>query len=170
MCRDVLNLKSTQSLKTGERKRENLKRFLKKYGLTLDDENTIFDLVNKDTYVEVYDNLFVQKWRSIDFYNVTTHTMTALETHEWFSLFDRSENLLEDQMSVVEKIYNESIQSPVYYPIDDHTVKEINVQSPRSSQAKILLYAPVYGVDRKFHGMLHLFKVLNTRSIDFKIL
>jgi hypothetical protein len=165
LCREIL---ATGGLLCDKAK--CLKAFLSKYSLSLPDESEVFETLDKSTYVEVYDNQFTQVFRGPDFFRVTGHSLMALEVCEWFDLFERSKDLTADQVEVVTKLFNGTIKVPLFKPIEDHTVKEINSESPRSSQVEIILYAPLFGADNLFHGILHLFKVVETRPLNFHII
>lgn len=154
---------------TLKNKQEALFAFLRKYGLSIPDADEVFNMIDNDTFVEVYDNHFTQVFRSADFMKVTSHGLMALETCDWFSLFERSQNVTDEQMVVVKKIFDGSLKRPVFKPVDDHTVKEINSSSPKTSQSESLVYSPVYGVDGSFHGGLHLFRVFQQNSLEFEV-
>lgn len=150
-------------------KQKTLFAFFRKYGLSTPNAFDVFELIDKDTYVEVYDEHFTQVFRSVDFLEVTSHGLMTLETCEWFDLFERAESITKDQMDVVQKIYSGAITNPVFKPIEDHVVKEINSGSPKTSKSESLVYAPVHDSKGEFFGGLHLFKVQEQRSLDFEV-
>jgi hypothetical protein len=164
LCREIVN--KGQSLRD---KKNFLRAFLMKYGLSVPDEEDIFAAIDKDSYIEVYDNLFTQVFRSTDFFNVTSHSVMALEVCEWFDLFQRSKDLTKDQVEVVTKIFSGSIKVPIFKPIENHSVKEINSDKPRNSLAEIVLYSPIFNADGEFHGILHIFKVIESKSLEFHL-
>lgn len=151
-------------------KAHSLKAFLAKYALSLPEASDVLEVIDEDTYVEVYDNQFTQVFRSADFMKVTSHGLMSLEACEWFDLFERSKDLTSDQVEVVGKIFDGSICVPMYKPLEDHSVKEVNSVSPRVSQAEIVLYAPLFGVDGSFHGILHVFRVKSVADLNFKLM
>ena len=151
-------------------KKETLFSFLKKYGLRVPRSQAIFDLMDNNTFFEVYDNHFTQVFRSIDFMKLTSHGLMALESCDWFCLFERSKNIIDQQMVNVRRVFSGNLKTCIFYPVDRHTVKEINSPSPKTSLSESLVYAPVYGLDGKSHGGLHLFKVFEQRSLEFKVI
>lgn len=150
-------------------KATSLKSFMRKFGLIFPNEDSIFEVLDQQTFVEIYDLDFIQCYRSIDFLNATTHSMMALETCEWWDLFERSAHINEGIMRVVQSLYNGSVSEPVYLPVESHTVKELGSQTPLSSQTDIILYSPVYDEQGLFQGGLHFFKVKSVYSLDFKV-
>ena len=146
-----------------------LKAFLSKYSLSIPDESEVLETIDNDTYIEVYDNKFTQVFRSADFMKVTNHGLMTLEICEWFDLFQRSKDLTSDQIEVVTKVFDGTIKLPLFKPLEDHSVKEINSEKPKVSQAEIVLYSPIIGADNLFHGILHIFKVKSTQQLDFQV-
>lgn len=163
-CKDLVSKR--QSLRD---KKSCIKAFFYKYALTVQDQDEILDTICDNTFIEVYDSDFKQVYRSVDFFEVTSHSIMALELCEWFDLFQRSKDLTSDQYEVVTKIFSGVIKVPVYKPIEDHTVKEINSDHPKSSQAQIILYAPLFNADGTFYGILHLFRVIESQSLEFQL-
>ena len=146
-----------------------LKSFLSKYSLSIPDESEVIETIDNDTFIEVYDNKFTQVFRSADFLKVTNHGLMALEICEWFDLFQRSKDLTSDQIEVVTKVFDGTIKLPLFKPLEDHSVKEINSGKPKVSQAEIVLYSPIFGADNLFHGILHVFKVKSVQPLDFQV-
>jgi len=151
-------------------KQDCLSAFMKKYKLSVPNEDEVFSQIDSNSFIEVYDNNFTQVFRSADFMNVTSHGFITLETCEWFDLFERSKDLTSDQVEVVQKILSGSIKNPMYKPIEDHHVKEINTDEPKTSLAEVVVYAPVHGADDSLHGILHIFRVQEQRSLNFKVI
>lgn len=164
-CRELAN--QGRSLKE---KKASLTAFMKKFGLSFPNEKEIFEILDQQTFIEIYDLDFIQCYRSIDFLNATTHSVMALESCEWWDLFDRSKLVNNQIMSAVESIYSGATKTPLFKPVEEHTVKEIRSQSPLSSQADILLYSPIYDQEGVFQGGLHFFKIRSVYKIDFKVL
>lgn len=163
-CREIVS--QGYSLKD---KKTSIKAFMKKYGLKFANEDDVFEVMDQQTFIEIYDLDFIQCYRSIDFLNATSHSMMALETCEWWDLFERSTYIGDQIMSVVQSIYSGAVREPVYMPVESHTVKELGSTSPLSSQADIILYGPVYDERGLFQGGLHLFKIKSVYSLDFKV-
>lgn len=147
-----------------------LSAFLKKYRLNLPNEKEALKSIDKDTYIEIYDKDLIQVFRSYDFFEITNHSLMALETYEWWELFYRSEIIVQQQMKVLNEIFSGQIRHFVANPVELHTVKEINIENPISSQTESLLYAPLFDNSENFQGGVHLFKVYSSQSLKFKVL
>lgn len=151
-------------------KRHALKAFLSRSGLVLPYRDCILELLDEDTYFEIYDTNFTQIFRSADFFTITGHSLLALECCEWFQLFSRSEALVEEQMKIVGQILSGQIRNMIFYPVSDHTVKELNSPDPRSSQAQVVLYGPIFDEQGTLQCMLHFFRVTNSNSLKFELI
>lgn len=148
-------------------KNQGLKAFLKKFRLVVPEEDSVFEILDKNTFIEVYDLDFVQRYRSVDFLEATNHSVMALESCEWWDLFERAEKITKDQIAIVTEIYTGKVHGPLFHPIEAHTVKELRTKVPLSSQAESLVYSPVYSKEGNFEGGLHLFKITAARALDF---
>lgn len=164
-CRDVIA--KGQSLREKE---NNFKLFLSRLNLIVPDLSSVVDQMGQDTFVEIYDDQFTQIYRCIDFLEITNHSLMALECCEWYELFYRSEKYLHSQIEYMNSFREGQRLDPAFDPIEDHTVKEINSREPLSSQMKALCYAPIFDHDNVFQGVVHVFKVINARSLKFQVI
>lgn len=147
-----------------------LKRFFSRFGLRVAGETRVFEILDKDTYFEVYNKHFVQVFRSVDFLRVTGHSIVALQTLEWWELFHRSPDVVKKQLELVTHMFSGGIQDPIFNPIEPNTVKELNSSKPHSAQTESTVYAPIFDAQGQLRGGLHFFKILDVRPLDFSIL
>lgn len=150
-------------------KGESLKVFAFLYGLKFPCEDEIYDLLEGDVYVEIYDRELLQIYRSPSWLETTSYGLKTLETSDWRNLFSRSEEILESQMQVVTAIYKGHVKHPIYKPVQKHTVKELKNRSPYCCEVESLIYSPVYNMEDEFLGGLHLLKILNLRKLDYQV-
>lgn len=152
-------------------KKAALRSFLGKYSLSAPSLERIYKILDKNTYVEIYNKDSVQVYRSLDFLNVTNHSLMALETCEFWELFHRSSAINEKVLDIVNGINTGSILDPVFLPVEKHTVKEIRSVDPRSSQTRMTLLAPLHleGDEKSFQGFIHFFKVTSAYSLKFEV-
>lgn len=149
-------------------KKKFLLAFLHRNRLSITDSDDVFEFIDDSDEIEVY-SFFRQKFRTVDFLDVTTHCLMALETFEWFDLFERSKIVSKKQMEIVQKLLNGVIQTPIYKPLDLHMVKEINSPKPLAYRCESIVYAPISFHNGGLYGGLHVFRLSDHRSLDFKI-
>jgi len=150
-------------------KGESLECFTYLYGLKIPSKDEIFSLLEKSTYVEIYDLNLTQRYRSPDWLETTSYSLATIETVDWRDLFFRSEHILARQMEVVTAIYSGQVTLPVYRPVEVHTVKELKSKTPLCAEIESLIYSPIYDRNDNFAGGLHVLKVNNLRSISFSL-
>ena len=151
-------------------KRRGLQAFLRKFGLIVPQADAVLEVLDQHTYVEIYNEQFRQVFRSLDFLEVTHYGLLALESCEWFELFDRSAAITEQQIALVQGILSGQYQTPLWRPLPPHTVKELRSEHPASSQIEVTLYSPLFDAAGTLQGGLHLFKVQATRSLDLQVI
>ena len=151
-------------------KQKSLYAYLRKYNLRVPEVGDVFDTIEEDSFIEIYDASLTQTYRSPDFLGVTGHGLMALETLEYFELFERAESVTIDQHQVIEKLMQGEIKRPIFKPIDDHHVKEINSNTPRISLVEVNLYSPLLDDEEVFQGILHVFKIHKQNSLKFDLI
>ena len=147
----------------------SLKGFTFLYGLSIPSEDEIFELLEKDVFVEIYDKNFLQIYRSPNWLETTSYGLKTLETQDWRNLFYRSEEILGKQMQVIKALYSGQVKQPIHKPIQVHTVKELKERAPYCCELESLLYSPVYDKYGEFTGGLHLLKLHDLRRLDFQV-
>lgn len=150
-------------------KGKTLARFMWKYRLAIPRCEEVFDLITENTYIEVYDTSFRQRYRSPNFLEITNHCLMALETAEFYNLYVKSEEIQKSQIEQVSAIVEGKIKDVIFEPCEVHTVKEINSKENRSSQSKALAFVPLYCENGKIEGFLHIFDLIDSRSLKFEL-
>lgn len=150
--------------------RESFVRFLKSQKLYIHDQEAIEKLISFDTFTEIYDLNYVQIYRSLDFFNHTNHSLMALETFEWWELFQRSPEISAKVHAVAQQVFLGITSDPIYNPIEEHVVQELETNKPMSHLIQSLVYAPTLGVGGEFLGGLHVCRINKSRSLKFQVL
>ena len=149
---------------------ESLKCFSYMYGFRFPSEEEIISQMGPNSYVEIYDCSGTQRYRSADWLETTSYSLIALETMDWRHLFFRSESILKQQVELVRALLAEEIRQPIYRPLEIHTVKELKSKTPLCAELESLMYAPVLDQNDQMVGIIHILKVNDLRSIEFKLL
>jgi hypothetical protein len=149
---------------------ESAKEYLERFDLVVGGEDEVWNRVKDGDYIEIYDVDSVQMFRSLNFLKATSHSLVRLCSLEWIELFKRSEHLTETILGHFNALCDGRRTEPVFDPVPPHTVKEIGVPLPRSTQSVTKTLAPV--VDKNtghLSGCLHLFGIDSARVLDFSV-
>ncbi len=151
-------------------KKRSLNAFLRLHRLRMPNDSEVFQLINNETLIEIYNLHSSQVYRSLDFMDFVSHSIMSLEVSEWWELFSRSEKILSRIYGLALDIYSGKVEEPIFNPVGLHTVKEINSRTPLCAQLLPLVYAPLFTQNGKVEGALHLFKIESLQSLNFKVI
>lgn len=151
-------------------KLQSLKAYCYTYGLVIPSKHEIYSLIDKDTFVEIYDNNFMQRYRSPEWLETISYSILDVELTDWRELFYRAEQFVSSQLEIVSGLYSGKITQPVFKPLAVHTVKETKSKRPYCVELESIAYSPVYNLHGDFVGGLHLLKLHNLRRLDYGLL
>tara|TARA_B110001454_G_scaffold31080_1_gene30352 strand:- start:1603 stop:2343 length:741 start_codon:yes stop_codon:yes gene_type:complete len=151
-------------------KLQSLKAYCHTYGLVIPSKDEIYSLIDKDTFVEIYDSNLLQRYRSPEWLETISYSILDVELTDWRELFFRAEQFVSAQIEIVSALYSGKITQPVYKPIAIHTVKETKSKKPYCVELESLAYSPIYSLQGDFVGGIHILKLYNLRRLDFGLI
>jgi|GEM_PF-1600670 len=98
-----------------------LKKALKHFGFTVDDE--FWNVLEKDDLVEIYGEDMVQLYRSMNFFEISGYSLLDLSVNEWFVLYERSRLVLEQINQKIAEVLKYSLPTQ-RFEIPRHILRE----------------------------------------------
>ncbi len=140
-------------------RRSCLEHYLKFFGWYIPDSPSVLKLIEgQDVFVEIFDGDYIQMYRSLDFCNVTNHSLMKLETYEWWEIFKRQPKFTDQATKVIASILSGEIKKPVFNPVEKNIIEEINFYSPKKAEIEALVYGPIFNQENTLSAGLHIFR------------
>jgi len=123
------------------------------------------ELITADRVIEIYDLTLMQRFRSVNFFTYTSHSLLDLESRPYFDLFRKSPEIEFAIMEKAKGILGGELKDPDYKFVGDHKLWEIN--SPRKIVTKLrsAVVSPILNADDgTVAGLIHVCEVLDQRE------
>jgi hypothetical protein len=154
---------------SGQERLNNNKNLLEifAYRKKLKIPSTAMEKINSKSLIEFYDHDLIQRFRSVNFFSVTSHSLEDLESRPFYELFKKSPETERKIGSVVTRIFTGATREPDFTTVTRHRLWEINSPRKLVTQNKTVALTPVFREsDDSVVGILHICNVIRQTELS----
>lgn len=107
---------------TDESESQNLWSYLKNNKFRF--SNELFNRVDKDHILEIYDSKFRALYRNVNFYKATSYSIAELHLYSWPELFEREEETTVKVGTKVAEAFDSNVDEMIEFNIGNHDAIE----------------------------------------------
>lgn len=128
---------------------------------------SVLELINNDCVIELYDETLMQRFRSVNFFSHTSHTLEDLQTLPYFDLFRKKADVELVILDRVKAILRGEVKEPDFVFIGDHKLWEINSSRKIVTNLRPVAVSQMLDADDgSVAGFIHICKVLDQRELS----
>lgn len=117
-------------------------RAFRKLGLVPNSD--LFSHITNDDIVEIYSKDHVQLFRNFAFFDCCSYTLEELYTYEWWSLFERDEEITQKILKETHRVFSGEVEGTFVPDVPKHALREARSAERFSLSCEIRRMAPVY--------------------------
>lgn len=122
----------------------------------------LFENIEDDDVIEVYDLDGHQLYRSFNFFPICTYTLEQIYSIPWFDLYERNEEMIRANLESVNEVLSSPFQGTRATRIPAHEVRETNRPARRRTLIQPRFMSPVFDTKRKVAGFINTFRPLQS--------
>jgi hypothetical protein len=128
---------------------------LKEMGLR--PSSDLFQSLEKDDVIEVYDPNFIQVFRTFNFFYLCCYSLDQVLTYEWYELYRRDEKITQDMVQICSNVITGKIDRTFFSDYPEHTVEQHLSPDKRKIRIRHRFVSPLHGPNGIY--MFNVFKV-----------
>jgi hypothetical protein len=145
---------------------DSLRTFCYRFKLIVPDN--VLDKVESEAVVEIYDRKLMQRFRSPNFFNFTSHPLENLESRPYYELFKKRQDVEDLIGEKAVGILQGKNKDPDYVFAGVHRLWEINAPKNLVTTLESLVASPIYDSDDgSIAGIIHVCQV--RKQIEFSV-
>lgn len=113
----------------------------------------LFNLINDDDYIEIYDCEGIQVFRSFEFCRLVSYSLEEVLLHSWEHLYYRESKIKTQITSAVTQLFSEAVINE-NLGIDTHVCEERISGDRRRFKVEMKYFAPLLGAHQKVDYLL----------------
>jgi hypothetical protein len=117
----------------------------------------LFQQLQKDDVIEIYDPNFIQVFRTFNFFKLCGYSLDQILCYEWYELYKRDENITKHMVDVCSDIIAGKIRETLHTKFPDHIVEQPLAKDKKAIKIQHRFVSPLHG-SNGIH-MLNVFKV-----------
>lgn len=122
--------------------------------LKLRPPNDLFDRIDINDCIEIFDSSGIQIYRSFNFAKFTTYSLEEILIYPWYRLFMRDEKIMALMMGAMKQVLSGQYRSPISLRIPPHICEETISKEKWRTLVSLKLACPLYGKNDQISGFL----------------